>query len=61
MTYTHYICGICSHVYITDKPQDPEHEDGYGTCHNCVEPQVREMVSKGYTFLSARARLQRYA
>ena len=61
MTYTHYVCETCSRVYLTDKPQDPEREEGYGTCHNCTEAQVREMVAKGWTFLLARARLQRYA
>jgi len=61
MTHTHYVCGTCSHVYLTDKPQDPEREDGYGTCPYCTEAQVREMVAKGSDFLTARTRLQKYA
>ena len=61
MTQTHFVCGMCAHVFVTDKPQDPEREAGYGTCPYCEEAQVREMVARGATFLEARSRLRRYA
>ena len=61
MTQTHYVCEQCSRVYVTDKPQDPEREDGHGVCHHCVEAQVRELVARGWTLLDARTRVRRYA
>lgn len=63
----HFRCHCCGDGFYTDKPQDPERDDGFGTCDRCHDFVSRGWVKHGFpgerpiTLEEAKARLNAYA
>ena len=63
----YYLCGCCGARIVSTKPQDPERDQGYGTCDDCKPRVVASCVkhggpgSKHLTLEEATARYEQYA
>lgn len=59
-------CSCCGALFETYKPQNPDHDNGYGTCLSCQDRVVTRMVKDGWhdkpiTYLAAWDRMNKYA
>jgi len=61
-----FVCHCCTKRFLSARAQDPQRDEGYGTCEAChdfvADGWVRSGSFPGVTTLDdARARLRRYA
>lgn len=56
-----YICGCCLAYIVTEKAQDPQRDDGYGTCDSCFESMVKkDMLSGAWPTIKNEKDLEEY-
>ncbi len=65
-TARYFRCHCCGNGFRSDKPQDPERDNGFGTCTDCHETVAEDRVRclrdpETPTLETARARLLRFA
>lgn len=62
----YFRCSCCGDGFKSNKPKDPERDNGFGTCEDCHEVVAESWVKHGFistplTIEMARERLQKYA